>query len=74
MAGYWLFTAAVLLTLVTSVHFLGADREAPIRNIYAVYDSPVVALLAVADLAVLIASSVALVSVAIQALRVNGRR
>ncbi len=22
MAGYWLFTAAVLLTLVTSVHFL----------------------------------------------------
>jgi hypothetical protein len=41
VAGYWLFAAAVLLTLVTSVHFLGEEREAPIKDIYAVYDSPV---------------------------------
>jgi hypothetical protein len=41
MAGYRLFAAAVLLTLVTSVHFVGEEREAPIRDIYAVYDSPV---------------------------------
>src|SRR3712207_5219032 len=60
MAGYWLFTATVLLELVTSVHFVGKDREAPIRDIYAVYDSPVVGLLAVADLTVLIASLVVL--------------
>jgi hypothetical protein len=39
MAGYWLFAAAVLLALVTSVHFVGEEREAPIRDIYAVYDS-----------------------------------
>jgi hypothetical protein len=26
---------------VTSVHFVGEEREAPIRDIYAVYDSPV---------------------------------
>ena len=73
MAGYWLFTAAVLLALVTSVHFVGADREAPIRDIYAVYDSPVVGFLAVADLAVLIASLVVLAGVAIQALRIKRR-
>jgi hypothetical protein len=41
MAGYWLFAAAVLLALVTSVHFVGEEREASIRDIYAVYDSPV---------------------------------
>ena len=73
MAGYWLFTAAVLLALVISVHFVGADREAPIRDIYAVYDSPVVGFLAVADLAVLIASLVVLAVMAIQALRIKRR-
>jgi len=74
MAGYWLFTAAVLLALVTSVHFVGEDREAPIRDIYAVYDSPVAGFLAVADLTVLIASLVVLAGVAIQALRIKRRR
>ncbi len=73
MAGYWLFTAAVLLALVTSVHFLGEDREAPIRDIYAVYDGPVWGFLALADLTVLIASLVVLAGVAIQALRTKGR-
>ncbi len=71
MAGYWLFTAAVLLALVTSVHFVGEDRELPIRDIYAVYDSPVWGFLAVADLTVLIASLVVLAGVAIQALRIT---
>ncbi len=74
MAGYWLFTAVVLLALVTSVHFVGEDREAPIRGIYAVYDSPVWGLLALVDLTVLIASLVALAGVAIRALRTKGRR
>jgi Zn-dependent membrane protease YugP len=73
MAGYWLFTAAVLLALVTSVHFVGKAREAPIRDINAVYDSPAVGFLAVADLTVLIASLVVLAGVAIQALRIKGR-
>jgi hypothetical protein len=74
MAGYWLFTAAVLLALVTSVHFVGEDREAPIRDIYAVYDSPVLGFLALVDLTVLIASLVLLAGVAIQSLRTKGRR
>jgi hypothetical protein len=74
MAGYWLFTAAVLLVLVTSVHFVGEDREAPIRDIYAVYDSPVWGFLALVDFTVLIASLVVLAGVAIQALRTKGRR
>ena len=74
MAGYWLFTAGVLLALVTSVHFVGEDREAPVRDIYAVYDSPVWGFLALVDLTVLIASLVALAGVAIQALRTKGRR
>ena len=72
MAGYWLFAAAVLLALVTSVHFVGEEREAPIRDIYAVYDSPVVGSLALADLTALIASLVVLAAVAIQALRIKG--
>src|SRR3712207_9360951 len=36
MAGYWLFTAIAALALVLSVHFVGAEREAPARDIYAV--------------------------------------
>jgi Zn-dependent membrane protease YugP len=74
MASYWLFAAAVLFALVTSVHSVGAEREAPIRDIYAVYDSPALGFLAVADLAVLIASVVALAGVAVQALRLKMRR
>jgi len=69
MAGYWLSTAAVLLALVTSVHFVGEDREAPIRDIYAVYDSPLWGFLALVDFTVLIVSLVMLAGVAIQALR-----
>ncbi len=74
MAGYWLFTAVVLLALVTSVHFVGEDREAPIRDIYAVYDSPVWGFLALMDFTVLVASLVVLAGAAIQALRLARRR
>lgn len=74
MAGYWLFTAVVLLALVTSVHFVGEDREAPIRDIYAVYDSPVWGFLALVDFTVLVASLVVLTGAAIQALRLARRR
>jgi hypothetical protein len=74
MAGYWLFTAVVLLALVTSVHFVGEDREAPIRDIYAVYDSPVWGFLALVDFTVLVASLVVLSGAAIQALRLARRR
>ncbi len=71
MAGYWLSTAAVLIALVTSVHFVGEDREAPIRDIYAVYESPVWGFLALVDLTVLMASLVVLAGVAIQALNIK---
>jgi Zn-dependent membrane protease YugP len=33
IAGYWLFTAVVLFVVVTLAHFVGADREQPIRDI-----------------------------------------
>jgi hypothetical protein len=73
MAGYWLFTAVVLLALVISVHFVGEDREAPIRDIYAVYESTVVGFLALTDLTLLIASLVVLAGLAILALLTKGR-
>jgi hypothetical protein len=70
IARYWLFTAVLGLTLLIWVHFVPTrDYEAPIRDIYGVYGSPVVGFLAVADLILLIASVVALAGVAIQALR-----
>ena len=69
MAGYWLFTAITALALVISVHFVGAEREAPIRDIYAVYDNPVWGFLAVADLWAIFASLAVLAGVTIRALR-----
>ena len=75
MAGYWLFTAVLGLILLVWVHFVPTRvYEAPIRDIYEVYDSPVVGFLAVADLTVLISSAVVVAGVAIQALRIDGRR
>jgi Zn-dependent membrane protease YugP len=73
MAGYWLLTAAVLFAVVTLAHFVGAQREAPIRDIYAVYASPVRGLLALVDLAAIYASLAALSGVAIRAFRRGGR-
>ena len=69
MAGYWLFTAIAALALVISVHFVGAEREAPTRDIYAVYDNPALGFLAVADLTMLIVSLAVLAVIALQALR-----
>ncbi len=73
MAGYWLFTAVVALALVISVHFVGEEREAPIRDIYGVYDNPAAGFLTVTDLAMLIASLVVLAVIALQALRLARR-
>ncbi len=66
-AGWWLFVALVGLALVFSVHFVGADREAPIRDIYAVYGSPVWGVLALVVLYGLVLSLVALVATAFRA-------
>ena len=73
MAGYWLFTASVLFMVVTLAHFVGAEREAPIRDIYRVYDNPVWGFLAVADLWAIFASLTVLAGVTIQALRLTRR-
>ncbi len=74
MAGYWLFTAVVLFAVVTLAHFVGADREQPIRDIYAVYASPVWGFLALVDLAAIYLGLAVLAGVSIQALRKGGRR
>ena len=67
-AGWWLFTAAVALALVAFVHFLsGEKREAPIRDIFAVYGSPVWGLLALVVLYGLVLSLAALFVTALRA-------
>jgi hypothetical protein len=69
-AGWWLFTAAVALALITFVHFLGGEeREAPIRDIYAVYRNPVWGVLALVVLYGLVISLLALFVAALSALR-----
>jgi hypothetical protein len=65
-ARWWLFVALVGLALVFSVHFVGAEREAPVRDIYAVYDSPVWGVLALVVLYGLVLGLVALVVTAFQ--------
>lgn len=75
VARWWLFTAAVALALVTYVHFLGGEnREAPIRDIYDVYGSPLAGLAALVVLAGLLAGLSALLISALVALRARGRR
>jgi hypothetical protein len=67
-AGWWLFAATVALALVAFVHFLsGEEREAPIRDIFAVYDSPVWGLLALVVLYGLVLSLAALFVTALRA-------
>ncbi len=68
-AGWWLFTAAVALALVTLVHFVGEEREAPIRDIYAVYGSPLAGLAALVVLVGLVVSLLALLTASFGALR-----
>ena len=67
-AGWWLFVALVALALVFSAHFVGADREAPIRDIYAVYDNPVWGMLALVVFYALLLGLVALFVTALRAL------
>ncbi len=74
MARYWLFTAAVLFIVVTLAHFVGAEREAPIRDIYGVYDSPAWGFLALADLWAIFVSLALLAGVAIHSRRATRRR
>ena len=75
MAGYWLFTAVVGLSLVVWVHFVPtSDYEAPIEDIYAVYGSALSGLLALIVLAGLVASLVTLVVMAIWSLRTSERQ
>jgi len=71
IAGYWLFVALVGLALVFSVHFVGEEREAPVRDIYEVYGSPAAGLLALAVLAALLISLAALAITAFRARRVG---
>jgi hypothetical protein len=74
-AGWWLCTAAVALALVSFVHFLsGEEREAPMRDIYWVYDSPVWGALALVVLYGLVISLVALAVAAFRAVVASRRR
>ena len=74
MARYWLFTAIVGLTLVVWIHFVPTGvYEAPVEDIYGVYGSPLVGLLALDVLAGLVINIVVLAIVAIQALRSTKR-
>jgi hypothetical protein len=66
--GWWLFTATVALALVAFVHILsGEEREAPIWDIFAVYDSPVWGLLALVVLYGLVLSLASLFVTALRA-------
>jgi len=75
-AGWWLFVALVGLALVFSVHFVGAEREAPIRDIYGVYDSSLWGVLALAVLFGLLLGLVTLAFTAFRAVTTSrlGRR
>jgi hypothetical protein len=74
MAWYWLFTAVVGLALVVWVHFIPkGDYEAPIEDIYAVYDSPLAGLFALFVLAGLVISLAVLAIAAFQTLRFTRR-
>ena len=75
IAGYWLFTAVLGLTLLIWVHFVPTrDYEAPIRDIYGVYDSPVWGFLALTDLWAIFVNLALLAGVAIQTRRATRRR
>jgi len=74
-AGWWLCTAAVALGLVSFVHFLsGEEREAPIRDIYGVYDNPDWGLLALVALYGLVLALVALFVAALRAVSASRTR
>jgi hypothetical protein len=60
--------------VVTLAHFVGAEREAPLRDIYGVYDSPVWGFLALTDLWAIFVNLALLAGVAIQTHRATRRR
>jgi hypothetical protein len=72
--GYHLFVAVIGLALLGFVHFVPTgDHEAPIRDIYMIYESPLAGMFALGVLAGLIASVAALGAVAIGAIRARSR-
>ncbi len=72
--GYHLFVAFVGLALLGFVHFVPTGNyEAPIRDIYTVYESPLAGMLALGVLAGLILSVTALGMVALGAIRARSR-
>ena len=74
-AGWWLFTAAVAVVLATFVHFLdGEEREAPVRDIYAVYGKSAWGVLALVVLYGLLSSLAALLVAALRALSARRAR
>jgi hypothetical protein len=73
--GYHLFVAVVGLALLGFVHFVPTgDHEAPVRDIYMVYESPLAGMLALGVLSGLMASVAALGVVAIGAMRARRPR
>ena len=72
--GYHLFVAVVGLALLGFVHFVPTeDFEAPVRDIFMVYETPLAGTIALGVLAGLIASVAALGMVAIGAIRARSR-
>jgi len=72
--GYHLFVAVVGLALLGFVHFVPVgDYEAPVEDIYMVYEGPLAGMLALGVLAGLIASVTALGIVAFGAVRARSR-
>ena len=72
--GYHLFVAILGLALLDFVHFVPTgDYEAPIQDIYMVYESPLSGMLALGVLASLITSVAALGVVALGAIRARSR-
>ena len=72
--GYHLFVALAGLALLGFVHFVPTgDHEAPIRDIYMIYESPLAGMFALVVLAGLIASVAALGAVALGAIRARSR-
>jgi hypothetical protein len=72
--GYHLFVAVIGLALLGFVHFVPTgDHEAPIRDIYMIYESPLAGMFALGVLAGLIISVAALGAVALGAIRARSR-
>ena len=72
--GYHLFVAVVGLALLGFVHFVPTENfEAPVEDIFMVYETPLAGTIALGVLAGLIASVAALGMVALAAIRARSR-